>query len=640
MASHETPEDTGFPQHRRWVFGDFAIDLDRGLLTRCGEEIAVRPKAFAVLRYLLEHAGRLVPREELLAAVWPGVVVTDDSIAQCVLELRKALGDHDRTLIRTVPRRGLIFDIPVQIEQQPEPPDSAPSARKTPPRWVWAAVLVAVVAGLLLWTDWRTPAPPDGPMQRTAIAVLRFADMSPPPGYAYLADGFSEEILHLLAQNSSLDVIARTSSFAVDGQPVAAIAEQLGVSHILEGSIRLQDDQIRVTAQLIDAETSAHLWSQSYDRTLDRLIDVQREIARAVTQELGTRLVVPAEAPAMDPRAYARFLEAKFFYARRAEGDKIRAQTRLVEALAIEPGFARAWAMLAAVAAARLGDATGRAADPALRAQLLEIQRHAMEQALAFGPNLPESNHRAAQYYFYNGDRAKALEHVNIARSIDPHHPLVHVALAHELRNSGRIDEASRLVNLNVQRDPLNVSLRANLMSDLLWAGRFEDVRSHFVSILDFNPSAIDENPHLGLLVVQADILRRDFEAVASVIERLSEGVERLQAVALLRHGEGQEADADSALERLASVARASREWLRVAEVHAYRKEPDQALARLNRIELRGDCDEDPLWRSIYYSPFLARLGDEPAWAKYRSAAFELMQGCLLGLDLERASDA
>jgi TolB-like protein/DNA-binding winged helix-turn-helix (wHTH) protein/tetratricopeptide (TPR) repeat protein len=621
------------------VFGDFAVDLNRGLLTRCGEEIAVRPKALAVLLYLLEHAGRLVPREELLDAVWRGVVVTDDSVAQCVLELRRALGDHDRTIIRTVPRRGLIFDIPVRNEQESQSPDPPPSARKVLHRWAWAAAFVAVAVVLLWWTDWRTPTPPAGPTQRTAIAVLRFADMSPPPGHSYLADGFSEEILQLLAQHSSLHVISRTSSFAMDGQPVAAIAEQLGVSHILEGSIRLQDDQVRVTAQLIDTESGAHLWSQSYDRTPDRLMDVQREIARAVTQELRTLLAEPADAP-VDPRAYALFLEAKFFYSRRADGDKIRAQSRLVEALAIEPGFARAWAVLAAVAAARLGDTTDRAEDPALRAQLLEIQRHAVEQALEFGPNLPETHHRAAQYYFYNGDRAKALEHVNIARSIDPHHPLVYVALVYDLRNSGRVDEASRLVNLNVQRDPLNVPLRADLMWDLLWAGRFEDVRSHLVSILDFNPSAIDENPHLGQPVVQADILRRDFEAVAWVIERLPEGVERLQAVALLRHGEGHEADADSALERLASVAHASREWVQVAEVHAYREEPEQALAWLNRIELRGDCGEDPLWRSIYYSPFLARLGDEPSWAKYRSAAFELMQGCLLGLDLERAANA
>jgi hypothetical protein len=208
------------------------------------------------------------------------------------------------------------------------------------------------------------------------------------------------------------------------------------------------------------------------------------------------------------------------------------------------------------------------------------------------------------------------------------------------LRNSGRIDETSRLVNLNVQRDPINAPLRANLMLDLLWAGRFKDVRTHLVSILDLNPSAIDEAPHLGMFVVQADILRRDFEAAASVIERLPEGVERLRAVALLRHGEGHEADADTALERLTSVARASREWLQVAEVYAYRGEPGQALAWLNRIELREDCGEEGLWQSIYYSPFLARLGDEPSWAKYRAAAFELMQGCLLGLDLERAPNA
>ena len=116
MAEQETEAKSATSSDRRFVFADFEVDLKRGSLTRGEKEIELRPQSFAVILYLLEHAGELVSREELLNAVWPGVIVTDDSIAQCLIELRRKLGDDERTMIRTVPRRGLIFDIPVQDE--------------------------------------------------------------------------------------------------------------------------------------------------------------------------------------------------------------------------------------------------------------------------------------------------------------------------------------------------------------------------------------------------------------------------------------------------------------------------------------------------------------------------------------------
>lgn len=621
-------------RHRRYVFGDFEVDIERGILRREGTEIPLRPKSFAVLLYLLERPGQLVARDELLAAVWPDVIVGEGSVGQCLIDLRKALGDTSHSLIRTVPRRGLVLDVPVRFEASAR----SPAVRRPWMRrrgWQLAAVL-AVAGTVALWlASARGPATPPAVAEPVSIAVLRFADMSAPTGHSSLADGFSEEIMHSLAQSPSLSVIARTSAFAVDGEAIDVIARRLGVSHVLEGSVRRQDDLLRVTAQLIDAHTGAHLWSKSFDRDPDDLIEVQKEIAGSVAEALGVTPGPPVAMPAVDSRAYALFLEAQFFYGRRAAGDKERAEERLRAALDLDPEFARAWAALAAVAAARLGDPSPRIEDPGLRAQLRETQRHAALQALEYGPGLPEAHHRAAQYYFYNGAPGKALEHLETARSIDPDHWVVNVALANDQRHAGGIDEAVRLVRRNVRRDPLNAVLRANLVSDLLWAGRLEDVGAEFDSIRDLNPAVIKENPVIAQRVVQAHVLRRDFDAALALVESLPEGDERTHSLALVRHGQGREAEAAAALRRLSAEAGTAAEMLSVAEAHAYREEPAMALAWLDRIEFATDCSEDSVLWSTYYSPFLALLGEDLAWVALRSSVFEIMQGCRLGLELD-----
>ncbi len=158
MATHDPQRECNLA-HQRFVFGEFEVDPQRGCLTRRGEEIALRPKSYGVLLYLLKHAGRLVPREEMLAAVWPGQVVTDDSIAQCLIELRRALGDDTRTMIRTVPRRGLIFDAPVRLEEAAAPPPHQVPwwARH---HWMPAVAVAAVATALIWWVAVQRPSKP------------------------------------------------------------------------------------------------------------------------------------------------------------------------------------------------------------------------------------------------------------------------------------------------------------------------------------------------------------------------------------------------------------------------------------------------------------------------------------------------
>jgi DNA-binding winged helix-turn-helix (wHTH) protein len=199
----------------------------------------LRPKSFEVLRYLVERSGQLVPHQEILDRIWNNAVVTEDSVRQCINEVRKALGDTDQTVVRNIPRRGYRFDLPVHAVND--------DALTTTARWVSprlaaaAAVAFALLAAVTIWWLARegggyTGTSTDAPAN--SIAVLRFTDMSPGRNQGHLSDGLAEEILNRLSQSRSLRVTARTSSFAVHGETIDVIASQLNVAYVLEGSVR------------------------------------------------------------------------------------------------------------------------------------------------------------------------------------------------------------------------------------------------------------------------------------------------------------------------------------------------------------------------------------------------------------------
>lgn len=639
MASLEARSEPEPSRCRRFVFGDFDVDLQRGSLTRDGAEISLRPKSFAVLHYLLERAGQLVAREELLAAVWPGVVVTDDSVAQCLIELRRALGDDKRAIIRTVPRRGLIFDVPVRLEESAEPPPKRGS-RKARRGWLLLAGLaaVAVIVVLLWWLEARQT--PESPAEANAstpvtnsIAVLRFTDMSPGGDQSYLADGLSEEIMHRLAQSPSLRVIARVSSFAVEGEPIAVIAKQLDVSHVLEGSVRKQGNEIRVTAQLVDTATRSQIWSKTFDRKLIDIFVLQDEIAGAVARALQVRLTDAGSRTDIDPLAYELFLEARYLYRRRADGDLAKAQQRFEEALSMSPEFARAWAGLSAVAAVKLAEERYSENE---RNRLLEMQRHAVEQALRFGPTLPEAHIRAARYYYQIGEKALSAEHVEIARSLNPDHWLFRMTLAAELITAGRIDESIPLIRHEVQRDPLNPTLRENIVTALIWAQRFDDAQAELDAMLELFQSPEDRAASLSRTSTLLQILMGDFGAAAVSIEAMPEGMERSQLRAVNQYALGFHAASNAALGELVSEISTPGDAVYAAEVHAYRGESPAALAWLRRIEFGPGCELRGLASRIYYSPLLDKLSGTPAWETYRAEVLRFMQGCTYGLKIDR----
>ena len=361
-----------------------------------------------------------------------------------------------------------------------------------------AGLLVAVGVGLSAGWLLRpgAPAPRAGSPSvepeltvATSIAVLAFENMSPDPDNAFFADGIAEEILNLLADVQTLSVASRTSAFAFKGKdtPVPEIASSLGVRYVLEGSVRKAGDQVRVTAQLIDAETDRHLWSQTFDRTLDDIFAIQDEIAGAIGQALQVRLLGEAgqaiQSEQIDPETYARFLEARHKLRQRTGEAMREANQMLIEIVEAEPDFARAHVMLGeayllnrslrigsplvpdsvAVSQARLHATMARELNPRLSGIDLilgsiasDIQNDlvaALEhysRAIGLEPSEPRPYHWRGWLLCRAGLLARSLGDLRQAMKLDPENPNVRFAIADCLLSGDNPEPALTLARQGV----------------------------------------------------------------------------------------------------------------------------------------------------------------------------------------------
>ncbi|MGA9826990.1 MAG: winged helix-turn-helix domain-containing protein [Rhodanobacteraceae bacterium] len=623
--------------HHIYRFGEFALDVERGTLLKAGADVPLRPKAFEVLRFLVERHGQLVSKDALLEAVWSPAVVTEDSVTQCLMEIRRAIDDHNQVAIRTLPRRGYLFDAPVNgpdtaaSENEPIAPSSAPV--RTQPGRSHRPIYLAMLALLLLAAWWAIAhqrnepksAPASAPpaiappvaAAKPSIAVLPFDDMSPGGDQVYFADGMAEEIIDRLVRIPGLRVIARTSSFAFKGQAadIDKIAARLNVSNVVEGSVRKSGDRLRITAQLIRTSDSSHLWSHTYDRGAGDALAIQDEIATAIAHELKLQLGKPGAARSNETTntiAYEHFLQARFFFGRRGDGDLDRALEQYQLALHDDPDYARAWAGVAGVHRVRLDD-KGRN-----RSDELAAMKHAVDRALALDPRLPEAQLRAANYYAAERHYDKAWEHYYKAKALDPNAPLVLGFDADDATWRGQNDEAAALWQRIVEQDPLNVGYIENFADYLVYAGRYEQAKAQFQRVAALDPrrrGAMDAQ--IGLVL----LLQGKPDDALARIDNLPESPDRDAVLAMAGPAAGRSAEAKAASERLAttlSIANA----VRLAEVHAYLGQKDAAFDSLQRARAQVGPDESSgaggSWlQDAYASPFLHSLHADPRWKKW-----------------------
>ncbi len=605
---------------------ELRVDPATGEVSGPGGSEKLDPKVMDALLTLADRPGEVVTREALHARLWPNAVVTDDALTRCFYELRRQLsragGDERyRDLLETLPKRGYRLKGRVRTLEpsaSSAPPAAAPGRRDR--RFVLAAVAIAALAALAALaiflglrdpgTPPAQPAPADG--GEHSIAVLPFVDMSEAGDQRYFSDGISEEILNRLAQSPGLRVISRTSSFTCRGESadIPELARKLDVSHVLEGSVRKSGERVRITAQLIDAATNSHVWSDTYDREMGDVFQVQDDIAAKVAKALDATLS-GAQAAAPKPAAYERYLQGRYFYDRRAPGDIDLMAKYLEEAVEIDPGFARGWAELAG--AYRLLSYE----QPESAAEFRAKQGEAARRAVTLDPGLAPAHLRMAQFHWLSGNQADGDAHFDRAFAIDPHDVLLLSMQAGHALWEGDLDAAVAFQREALARDPLSAVQHGNLASYLGGAGRFEESLAERRIAAELSPVSEpgDDSEMVRLLV----LLGRLDEASA-IAARMPEGAHRDFALALIDEPHDRRAQADAALERLAARPPVMEEAY-LPEVYAHRGMNDAAFEAIRQMrdaigsKAIHDFEQNyELRQALYLSPLLIPLHDDPRW--------------------------
>ncbi|HET7535753.1 MAG TPA: TIR domain-containing protein, partial [Candidatus Didemnitutus sp.] len=370
-------------------------------------------------------------------------------------------------------------------------------------------------------------AEPANTVDPKSIAVLPFVNMSTDADQGFFADGLSEELLNLLAKVPDLQVTSRSSAFSYKGKEIkiAQVARELGVAHILEGSVRKSGNRLRITAQLIDARTDKHLWSEAYDRSLDDIFAVQDEIAAAVVGQLKVTLLGAApKAKTADPKAYALFLQAGQLRRQGSVASLEQAVALFQEALKIDPMLAGAWAGMADCYVAQ-SDASFRSNEEGYRLGL-----EAANKALAIDPNLAVAYARLG-YIARATDRdlTAAAQYYERALTLDPANTDIISEAAGMARNLGRLDLAAALAEYVVAHDPVNPLGYGRLGGAYIRTGRYEEGIAALRTALRLSPNRAQSHYTVGIALLHMG------NAKAALAEMLQEpaGAWRLDGLAM-----------------------------------------------------------------------------------------------------------
>jgi TolB-like protein/DNA-binding winged helix-turn-helix (wHTH) protein/Tfp pilus assembly protein PilF len=457
-----------------YSFLDFTLDTAAERLVRGGREIKLRPKSFQVMRYLVEHHGRLVTREELMKAVWGGVAVTDDSITKCVVDIRKALADDSQEVVRTVTRRGFIFEAEVRMVAPPaETATIVKGGRTARDRGllIGTAILLLPLTAAVVWFSFEYNSRP----RYEALAVLPFERLSGGEDQQFLADGMTEALITNLGQASPLRVIARTSvnQYQNTKKPVQDIARELNVDVVVEGTLTQLGDRIRVTANLIQVSPEKHIWARSYERTFNDVLSLQSEIAAAIAEEIHGKVApgqpIKRQRP-VNPEAQLAYSKARYFVHSRRTPEAARKSIEYSEqAIRLDPGYAQAHAGLALSYAmlTYMGAAPGEARASA---------KAAAERAIALDDDLAEAHVAlGAVLFLYEKDWTGAEREFRRALSLNPSDSDARLRLASSLAAAGKVEEAVAEIKRARQLDPLSFLINREVGRMLYYARRYDE---------------------------------------------------------------------------------------------------------------------------------------------------------------------
>jgi len=503
-------------------FGTYEVSLQSGEVRKAGLRIRVQQQPLKLLEILLERPGEVVTREELRSRVWPSESFGDfdQALNIAIGKLRGALGDsaENPRFIETLPKRGYRFIADVSVggaDVSPKRPEStpedqptsklghqlqdagltaasaAPKSRLRPTRPF--IIALAIVLSFSLLAVWLLRAPSRAPTGIRSLAVLPLENLSGDASQNYFADGMTDELITDLAQISALRVISRTSVMVYKGarKPLPQIARELNVDAVVEGTVLRSGDQVRITAQLIEASTDKHLWSQSYEGELRDTLALQNRVARAIADQIRINLT-PQEQAALknvkvvNPEAYESYLKGRYFWNKRTADSLKAARAYFAQAIEEGPKYAQAYSGLADTYAL-LGDWQYAVMPPR---EAFPKAKAAAIKALELDSTLGEAHNSLAFVLDgFDWDFNSAGKEFRRAIELNPGYATAHHWYAWHLSLLGRYDEAIAEMRKAENLDPLSLIINADLAELLVIAHSYDESIRQSRKTIEMDPN-------------------------------------------------------------------------------------------------------------------------------------------------------
>src|SRR5213080_800931 len=561
-----------------YEFRQYRLDTRARLLFRNGQRVVLTPKAVDLLIALVEAQGQTVDKHELLRRVWPDTVVEEGSLSSHIFQLRRALGAGagGRRFIETIPKRGYRFVSPcAQLRS------SAPAAD----------------------------------VGRLMLVVLPFENLSGGRKHDYFSEGLTEEMISQLARLSpeQLGVIARTSAMQYKSTTKTAqqIGQELGVSHLLEGSVRRSGERVRITAQLIRVSDATHLWAEGYERSLHDILALQAEVARAIAREIQIKLTIGVQhrldrVAAIDPEAHEAYLRGRHLWNRRTEEGMRNSIAQYEEAIR-HPDYAMAYAGVADsyVMLACRGMVSAK--------ETFRKARAAARKALELDGELGEAHGSLAHVRLHDWDWEGLDRDFLRAIELHPAQPIVYYWYGEFLMSMGRPEEAIAMTRRAQQADPLSPVIAASLAMILYLARKYDEAVKVLQRAQEIDPSHFLPHLRMGLVRLQQKSHAEAIRELQTAARLANHSTETLAALGTGYAMAGMSGEAHRIVAQLqASQAEHYVLPYNIAKIYAAARDKDKSFEWLERAYQEGDPD----LIELNSEPLFDRLRGEPKFSE------------------------
>jgi TolB-like protein/tetratricopeptide (TPR) repeat protein len=503
---------------RFYEFGHFRLDGTGRVLFQGEEAVPLSPKAADVLLLLLQNAGNVVEKKELLSRVWQDAIVEEGSLTRTISILRKVLeaGDEGQECIATVSKRGYRFMVPVKE-----------------------------ITGERSVGD------------KTLLAVLPFENLSGDPNQEYFSDGLTEEMITQLSQLNpeKLGVIARTSAMRYKNtrKSVRRIGQELGVAYLLEGSVLRVGRRVRITAQLIQVSDQTHLWARKYERGVGDILAIQSDVATAIASEIEIKLAPQAEArlgrtAMVEPRAYEAYLRGRFLWNQRTGKALHESLPQFEKSIQYAPRYAPAYAGMADSYLSLLDDAY---LPP--RAAMAQARQWA-EQAIAIDEAFAEPHSSLGHAHYHEFEWMQAEQEFRRSLTLNPNYPSAHFYYAHYLVATARQEEAVGEAKKALALDPVSLAAQTNLAIIYYRAARYDEAVGEARRVLDIDANYAHAHYVLGRAYVQTGMYRKAILSSRKAVALEGSNVRYLASLAHIYGIAGKRSKASALLNKIKST--------------------------------------------------------------------------------------